>query len=200
MRLPGAHRWRSIHRALCHLQLQGSCPGDDKVCISPAPPCFSHSTPAEPLLCKRGVLLRHGLANRGVLDGPLCSASQSAMSLSVMQKGCAGVAPGLRASSVVRPAAAAARRGARDVGTAAVAQPTQQLSSSPGPLAQLVLAMLWPEGILRQSHTAAKECAAYLEMARPINLLPSCLLVFIGAWVRPWTPDQLQTGAGAARG
>lgn len=89
---------------------------------------------------------------------------------------------------MARPASAAAGRTARDVGTAAVAQPTQQLSSSPGPVAQLVLAMLWPEGLLRQSHTVAKETAAYLEMARPINLLPSCLLVFIGAWVRPRLP------------
>ncbi len=66
----------------------------------------------------------------------------------------------------------------------AVARPTQQLSPAPGPLVQLVLALLWPEGLVQQSQAAAREAAAYIQMARPINLLPSCLLVFIGAWVR----------------
>ena len=76
------------------------------------------------------------------------------------------------------------RRKARHVGVSAAAQQTNELSSAPSWLPQLVVTLLWPEGILEQSERTAKEAAAYVQMARPINLLPSCLLVFIGAWVR----------------
>lgn len=36
---------------------------------------------------------------------------------------------------------------------------------------------------LRMTYTLVKELAAYFSMARPINLVPSFLLVFLGAWV-----------------
>lgn len=36
----------------------------------------------------------------------------------------------------------------------------------------------------RHTWTHVQEAAAYFEMARLINLLPSCILVYLGAWVR----------------
>eukprot|EP00884_Botryococcus_braunii_P019568 jgi/Botrbrau1/6295/Bobra.0339s0006.1 len=47
---------------------------------------------------------------------------------------------------------------------------------------RMILAALWPEGFLGQAETAVKEFMGYMEMARVINILPSCLLVLVGAW------------------
>ncbi|KAK9814843.1 hypothetical protein WJX72_012464 [[Myrmecia] bisecta] len=44
------------------------------------------------------------------------------------------------------------------------------------------MAALWPEALVQSRHKKMKEVSAYMEMARPINLVPSFLLVFLGAW------------------
>ncbi|KAK9810620.1 hypothetical protein WJX73_005068 [Symbiochloris irregularis] len=46
----------------------------------------------------------------------------------------------------------------------------------------VLVAVIWPEGLFQALHGRAQELATYAKMARLINLVPSCLLVFIGAW------------------
>lgn len=58
---------------------------------------------------------------------------------------------------------------------------TQSLSVD-APLTHLSLAADWPAEIVEHIRRQSKEFTAYWQMARPINLLPSLMLVLVGAW------------------
>ncbi|CAL5225213.1 g7998 [Coccomyxa viridis] len=56
---------------------------------------------------------------------------------------------------------------------------SQRLSHHGQPVLDAALTLLYPGRRLHEQ----QEAAAYFEMARMVNLLPSCVLVYLGAWI-----------------